>query len=206
MMKRRHLPSKSFVKHPRYGSHPHVSGVKVPELEIRASFWSLQDGEIYPDSVLLANTEQQNYSVFPRQYYVDIRRVCRACDRPFIFFAKEQRYWFETLKFFVDADCVQCPDCRSELRAVQRRIQNYSNAMAKKTLNDKELDGLVKDAVFLFERGALKNLSILGAIKNRALKQLPGFDSTHALALALDQARLAQQLTEPTAQTDSFED
>jgi len=138
---------------------------------------------------LLANTEKQNYSVFPRQYYVDVRRVCRACDRPFIFFAKEQRYWFETLNFFVDADCVLCPDCRRESRSVQRRMRSYSDAMLKGTLSDEELDTLVKDAAFLFSRGAIKNLSTLGALKNRALKQLPGFASTAALAVALSQAR-----------------
>ncbi len=190
--KRRRRPCQSFVEHPRYGSLPHVSRIRVPESETRSGFWSLRRDDLFPESVLLADTEKQNYSVFPRRYYVDVRRVCRQCDRPFIFFAKEQRYWFETLRFFVDADCVQCPDCRRESRSVQRRMRRYSDAMARQRLNDDELDTLLRDATFLLGKGVLKNLNTLGALKNRAMKQLPHSASVLALSQALAAARAEQ--------------
>jgi putative zinc ribbon protein len=139
--------------------------------------------------VLLARTEEQNYAVFPRRYYVDVLRTCGSCARHFIFFAKEQRYWFETLKFFVDADCVLCPDCRRESRSIQRRLRRYSDLMKRETRAEDELQVLVDDATYLFERGVLRNVAALGALKNEALRSIPGYLGTVTLAQALAKAR-----------------
>lgn len=185
------MPRRKFVEHPRYGSVPHASGVVVSEEKIREGFWSLRSETMFPESVLVARPEEQNYSVFPRQYYVDVLRECRTCGRSFIFFAKEQRYWFETLKFFVDADCVHCPDCRRESRAVQRRVRRYSDLMKKKSRTQDELEVLVDDATYLFANGALRNVTTLGALKNEAQKAIPGYSGTVALAEALRSTRSA---------------
>ena len=188
MRKRRDSPL-HFVEHPRYGSVPHTSGVKVAEDRIREGFWSLRQEAMFPESVLLADTSKQNYAVFPRAYYVDVQRQCRMCNRPFIFFAREQCYWYETLRFFVDADCVHCPACRRESRTSQRRIRRYSDLMAKPVHTTGELETLVDDALYLFVRGALRNLSTLGALKNKALKAIPMHPGTSALAEALAKTR-----------------
>jgi hypothetical protein len=185
------MPHRKFVEHPRYGSTPHTSGVDIPEDKIRAGFWSLAREAMFPESVLVATPEAQNYSVFPRQYYVDVLRECRTCARSFIFFAKEQRYWFETLKFFVDADCVHCPACRRESRAVQRRVRRYSDVMKKRNRTPGDLQILVDDATYLFASGALRNLTTLGALKNDAQRTIPGYSGTAALAEALRNARSA---------------
>ncbi len=188
MPKRRRSPN-NFVEHPRYGALPHVSGIVVPEEAIRDSFWSLRRETMFPESVLIARTEEQNYSVFPRLYYVDVLRTCRFCGRRFVFFAKEQRYWFETLKFFVDADCVLCSDCRRESRSIQRRVRRYSDLMKRETRTTDEMETLVDDTTYLFERGVLRNVSTLGALKNQALKSIPAYGGTQALAQALVKAR-----------------
>ncbi|WP_405632352.1 zinc-ribbon domain containing protein [Pseudoalteromonas sp. Ld20] len=38
---------------------------------------------------------KQRYCIYPRNLYIDIQKQCVDCHRPFIFFAKEQQYWFE---------------------------------------------------------------------------------------------------------------
>lgn len=184
--------AKDFVAHPRYGSAPLPSGLTVPEEAIRQGYWGLQGATIFPESVLLADPEKQNYSVCPRTYYVDVARTCRTCHRPFIFFAREQRYWFETLRLWVDADCVQCAPCRRESRAVQRRLRRYSDVCARTDASDKELMFLVDDALYLLERDVLKNLSSLGAVKNRAMKAISHYPGVAALADAINAARLTQ--------------
>ncbi len=42
--------------------------------------------------------------------------VCRTCARTFLFFAREQQYWYEDLHFYIDTDCVHCPTCRGSRR------------------------------------------------------------------------------------------
>lgn len=147
---------------------------------------------IFPETALIANTTLQNFAVYPRKYYVDILKECRQCHRPFIFFAREQRYWFETLKFYVDADCVHCPKCRRESRVLQRRLRRYSDLFAKKDITRKELMFLVDDARHLLERGVLKNLSNLGSVKNKAMKEIPEYQGVLELAEAIKAAKLAQ--------------
>lgn len=181
-----------FVRHPRYGNAPFPSGLDIAEETIRRGFWGLASGTIFPETVLVADPEKQNYSICPRRYYVDVSRTCRRCRRPFIFSAREQRYWFETLRFWIDADCVHCSDCRRESRVIQRRLRRYSDVVARADPSDKELMFLVDDALYLLERDVLKNLSTLGAVKNRALKAIAHYPGVAALAGAISAARLTQ--------------
>lgn len=192
MTRKKSTNSGNIVPHPRYGSSPRPSGLKVPEDELRRGFWRLGIDAIFPETAILANTEMQNYSFFPRKYYVDAMRTCRTCQRPFIFSAREQRYWFETLRFYVDADCVHCSECRRASRVLQRRLRRYSDVFAKPRPSRKELMFLVDDAVYLLERAVLKNLSNLGAVKNRALKAIPEYPGVVLLAQAIQAAKKAQ--------------
>jgi len=187
--RRSQTKSGNYVPHPRYGTEPIPSGYKVDEDTIRRGHWRLSRDRIFPETVLAANTEKQNYALYPRKYYVDVERICRTCDRPFLFFAREQRYWFETLRFFVDADCVFCPECRRASRAVQRRLRRYSDLYAKPEPSRKELMFTVDDAIFLVEHGVLKNLSNVGAMKNRAAKVIPEYPGLELLCAALQAAR-----------------
>ena len=177
--------SEQYVPHPRYGSSPRPSGAKISATDLRRGFWRLHGDTLFPETALIADTERQNFSIYPRKYYVDVLRSCRTCHRPFIFFAKEQRYWFETLRFFVDADCVHCPDCRRESRKVQRRLRRYSDLLAKSEPTRKELMFLVEDGTYLLAQGVLKNLSSLGSVKNQAIKYIPEYPGIACLAEAI---------------------
>jgi Probable zinc-ribbon domain len=184
------LPA-DLVPHPRYGSAPHVSGLTFSEGLIRAGFWRHQREQLFVHSVLVADATKQNYSVFPCEFYVDVLRTCRNCSRPFIFFALEQRHWYETLRFSIDADCVLCSPCRRDARSVRRRLRRYSDLRQKPLRSDRELMFLVDDGAYLIARGVLRNLSTLGQLKNEALKRIPEFRGTSKLVEALTHARAA---------------
>lgn len=184
------------MPHPRYGSSPRPSGAKIPEDDLRRGYWRLSGETLFPETALIANIDNQNFSIYPRQYYVDVLRSCRTCHRPFIFFASEQRYWFETLRFYVDADCVYCPDCRRVSRTVQRRLRRYSDLFAKSEPTRKELMFLVDDGTYLLAQGVLKNLSNLGLLKNRAMKHIAEYPGVASLADAIKAVRDAQREAE----------
>ena len=189
MPKREHLLPPNIVPHWRYGNAPRPSGIQVSEDEIRSGFWRYSRERMFPESVLVADPSKQNYAIFPRSYYVDVLRECQSCKRPFIFFALEQRYWFETLGFFVDADCVLCPSCRRDYQSLRRRLRRYSDLLKKGDVSPKELRFLVDDGAYLFARGVLKDVNNLGRLKNRALKVIPEYVGTKVLAQELASAR-----------------
>jgi hypothetical protein len=166
-----------------------VSGVKVPRDKIERGHWSYGYQTIYPESVLVADTSKQNYSIYPREYYVDLLEYCRTCNRPFIFFAREQKHWFETLRFFVDARCVLCPECRRDSQTHRRRLRRYSDLFAKPTKSARDLMHLVNDGAYLLRRGVLRNLSTLGRLKNEAARRIPDYQGTLQLAEVIKRAR-----------------
>ena len=58
----------------------------------------------------------------PRYFYVDQEKTCRQCGEAFTFGAKEQKYWYETLKFHFRSVAIRCPACRRR-RRTQRALQ-----------------------------------------------------------------------------------
>lgn len=189
MGKRKDHGTPELVHHPRYGAVPSTSGLSVPKDELLHGHWSYQRDTIYSQSVLVADVSKQNYATFPRRYYVDVLRNCRTCNRRFIFFAREQKHWFETLRFYTDADCVHCTDCRRENQTVRRRLRRYSDLMAKATKTQKDFTALVDDATYLVRRGVLRRLDRLGHLKNEASKLIPEYPGTRQLAELLKRTR-----------------
>lgn len=164
------------MKHHRKAiQSPKPAAQKLPtEKEIRKGYWGYGEDEyIYPDSVLVADTTKQKYSAVPRLYYVDIVRSCRDCQHEFIFYATEQRHWYETLGFYIDADCVRCLKCRVTDQTLRRRFQRYSKTVSRKDLTDEEFITLLEDTLFLYESGLLKTDQQLRRLRNQARKRLP---------------------------------
>jgi|SRR5690606_33273733 len=117
---------KKYVNHPRYGNEPLPSSEKIPADAIANAHWRYSGLKYFPETAISADTSKQNYAVYPRRIYVDIEESCEVCRRPFIFFAKEQKYWFEELGFWIDAHCTRCIECRKndqEIRLMQKRYQ-----------------------------------------------------------------------------------
>ena len=179
--KLRHL-----VPHPRFGCAVRPSGHVVSAEEIRDSYWGYPTQTVFPESAVPANIAKQNYSTFPRTYYVDILKKCRDCNRGFLFFAEEQQYWYEELGFHIDADCVRCSECRKHDQTTRQRFQRYSEYIGADDLSDDSLAILIDDAVFLWEHGMLKNQHNLGRLKNLANRRIPNHPTTEAINKLLD--------------------
>tara|TARA_A100001391_G_scaffold185888_1_gene154715 strand:- start:1000 stop:1533 length:534 start_codon:yes stop_codon:yes gene_type:complete len=92
--------------------------------EVRLGWWASPEDRI-PETAIEARPSQQIKATIPVTHYVDLKRRCRDCSRPFIFFAEEQQYWYETLHFYVGADCVRCTECRKEQRRVNGLRDRY---------------------------------------------------------------------------------
>lgn len=176
------LPS-GLVPHPRFGDKVVPSGYEASLGEIRNSYWGYRSATVFPESAIPADTTKQNFSVFPRGYYVDMLKRCRECGRPFLFFAREQQYWYETLGFYIDADCADCPECRHSHHELRKRFHRFAENIGRPEVSDKDFATLVEDAVFLWKAGILTNEQKLRRLRNLAKKRIP----SSAAAASIDE-------------------
>jgi hypothetical protein len=162
-----HIKTKHrFVDHPRYGNQPILSGENYSMGEVRSAFWQYSSllyvqKLIFPQSAIRADVAKQKYGYSPRPLYVDIARPCRTCHRWFLFYALEQKYWFETLGFFVDADCVNCQECRHAEHNFEGGIDRYGLLLANEEKTDAEWQELSKLADFLYAERYIKKAETL---------------------------------------------
>lgn len=175
-----------LVPHPRYGDQVIPSHENVDADELRASFWRYGHETIFPESAIRGDVSKQKYATFPRPYYVDVLKTCRTCERAFLFFALEQKYWHEDLGFWIDADCVLCPDCRATDQRIRRHFRRYSDRIGRADLSDRDLQTLLSDAVFLAEAGIIRHEQHLRNLLARGRRRLPGSKVTAALSKLLD--------------------
>lgn len=180
-----------LVPHPRYGAESVASGEGLSEATVRASYWGYHDAVLYPESAIVADWRRQNFSTFPRGTYVDLRERCRDCGREFLFFAREQKHWYEELGFYVDARCVRCPACRKTEGTLRRRFTRYAEAVAKRELDDAELLTALGDALFVWEAGLLRDAGKLRRWKNLAVRRLPAAKVTAQLVATVASLRSA---------------
>ena len=186
-----------LVPHPRAREMARATHRSVPAMsveQIRAQVWQTWRSTIVPGTAILAHEQAQKYALFPRRVYADLLKQCKACARPFLFYANEQRFWYETLRIPIDADCVMCAPCRKRAHRIKGCQFRYASAMNAPRLDAKAMKGLVDDALFLFEQGLVRNLARLGAIKNRARRELADYEGTARLARALACAHEAAEM------------
>jgi hypothetical protein len=167
-----------IVPHPRYGSAVIPSGTKATAAEVRGSFHGYRKEKIYPESAIPADLTRQNFTTFPRGYYVDTLKVCRDCGRSFLFFAREQQHWYEELGFYIDADCVRCPACRRMDQELAQSRRRYAELVGREDLDDEELATLVEDAAHLWNDGILRDEQKLRWLRNLARRRIPGSRAT----------------------------
>ena len=155
----------NYVNHPLYGSEPIPSGNSYTKQEIDNAHWRNKSVRYYPETAIPAATEKQSDNVYPRQLYVDIAEQCVDCHRPFLFFAKEQQYWFEELKFWIDAHAIKCSECRKKTRAINRLQISYANLVIKESRTPEENQLLKSSAQQLFYLGVINKVNKLNAIR-----------------------------------------
>jgi hypothetical protein len=83
--------------------------------------------------------------------YFDAKRVCRRCGRPFLFFAEEQRHWYEDLMFPLEADCLDCAPCRKDEQRLRAIRQQYETLLEKTPRAETDTLELVESGLFLVE-------------------------------------------------------
>ncbi len=170
--KLRRMPTdRRYVEHPRYGDRPIFSGENWTEAEIRQCYWRYgSERRLYAESAIRADLSRQSFCCAPRRVYVDVERRCRSCGRLFLWFALEQKYWFEVLGFFCDADCQHCQDCRHMAHVLRERRMAYDALLAKPDKTTAEWDRLAELGEALFAEGYIRKPETL--LKSRMPKAM----------------------------------
>ncbi|MCG8315269.1 MAG: zinc-ribbon domain-containing protein [Pseudomonadales bacterium] len=153
MSKKRKSRFKDYVDHPRYGDKPIYSGEKYSLEEILRAHWRYSEDSIFLETAIKADIEKQNFSIYPRSIYVDIQKRCESCGKWFLFFAKEQKYWYETLGFYIDADCVKCVNCRKKEQEIKYLMNRYAELVKVSERTKAQTKELKNIALELFQQG-----------------------------------------------------
>jgi hypothetical protein len=115
-----------FVEHPRYGRRPRLTGLNpIEDFEGTIFHWHSREDVRVPNTAIRADLSKQSRATVPVTHYFDVRRQCQECGKPFLFFAEEQRHWYEELGFPLEADCVRCVQCRKHQQGLARTRERY---------------------------------------------------------------------------------
>lgn len=179
------VPAGSVV-HPVYGAGPANSGIQVTADAIRRGARLYGDEEFFPGSVLVADTRRQNFAVYPKNYYVDVLNECLSCGAPFVFFAQEQKHWFETLRLHVATDCLSCSHCRALAIANRQPLKRLSNCAVAVASTAQQATNCVGRAVVLMGsaamRRAFQKLQGLAVLRKRPQADLAKYPRAQGLA------------------------
>ena len=157
-----------FVTHPRYGQRPRITGLN-PETDYGGDVflhWHSPKECRIPNTAICANLSRQAPATVSVTHYFDVKRQCHDCGKPFIFFAEEQKYWYEELGFGLDSDCVRCVPCRKKQQGIARLREKYEELfhIPERTI-DQNLEmaecclGLIEASVF--HKQQLQHIRIL---------------------------------------------
>ncbi|MBK9090023.1 MAG: zinc-ribbon domain-containing protein [Holophagales bacterium] len=149
-------PTKRTRRHRLFGEVPLLPGPGASGLSGPA--WTY-DPDYRPDLPAGAVRGDPRRQLFccevPRYFYVDADRTCRDCGAPFVFSAREQKHWYETLGFRLDAAAVRCLSCRRVYRrdrGIARALADASRALAEAPLHPPAVLAYARAAVAHAER------------------------------------------------------
>ncbi|NKB54346.1 MAG: hypothetical protein GKR97_19405 [Rhizobiaceae bacterium] len=130
----------SFVEHPRYGRHPQITGLNPkPDFDTRVFLhWASPADQRIENTAIVADLQRQSPATIPVTHYFDVKRVCRDCNSPFLFFAQEQQHWYEDLEFPLESDCVRCSPCRKMQQGLVQKQARYEELfhLAQRTFDE----------------------------------------------------------------------
>lgn len=134
-------PARPTRRHPLFGEVPIVPGPGPGADGGPGRVW-VYDPDFrppLPPGAVRGDPRRQLFCCdVPRYFYVDLERTCRACGAAFVFSAREQRHWYETLGFRLDASAVRCLPCRRAFRrdrGVSKALEVASRALAEGPLH-----------------------------------------------------------------------
>jgi len=97
----------------------------ITDRKLPSAAFNAYDVRRIPDTAILADLTRQTPAMVAVTHYFDLDRVCIDCDRRFIFFAAEQKHWYEELGFGLESECVRCVDCRKREQGLTQTAQRY---------------------------------------------------------------------------------
>ena len=157
-----------FVEHPRFGRGPRFTGV-FPDHKVeivRTSWWTAFDDEIGQEdfsancgiaiegTAIKADLSAQTPMTFPFTYYYDVTRKCHSCAKLFIFFAEEQKYWYEELQFYGGVNCHHCIVCRKQRQHVRVTTKRYEELLRVVGRTTEQTLDFIECGISLVEAGA----------------------------------------------------
>lgn len=126
-MKRKPDEYATYIKHPRYGRGPRITGLNLETVyggDVFIHWHSSKECRI-PNTAITADLTKQTPATVSVTHYYDVKRKCVDCGKGFIFFAEEQKHWYEELGFGLDSDCVRCDVCRKRQQGLARKRERY---------------------------------------------------------------------------------
>lgn len=143
-----------FVEHPRYGRGPRLTGLN-PRVDLEGTFlhWHSPDSCRVPGTAVVADLQKQVPATVPVTHYFDVERRCRDCGRMFLFFAEEQRFWYEELRFRLESDCVRCVPCRKRRQGISRISEQYESLFHRRDRTAEESLTMAECCLELMEHG-----------------------------------------------------
>jgi len=172
------LGSAEFRQHPLYGKIPLIPSTHLTA-EGRMYTFHEYDPNYAPDmprGAVRGNIRQQNlcfHCNVPKYFYVDEQKTCIQCGQAFIFSAREQKFWYETLKFYGTSQAIRCPQCRRKKRSEKNlcaQIGSTKSALKQDQDNPALLLGLSEAIVRYHAVSGQANLTEAIAAARRARK------------------------------------
>ncbi|WP_395788594.1 zinc-ribbon domain containing protein [Aquimonas sp.] len=148
--------SDDFVPHPRYGDEPRLTGLNPKENSGTGKVylhWHSPSEVRVPNTAIAADTSRQLQPTIAVTHYFDSRRRCVDCRDSFLFFAAEQKYWYEVLGFPLESNCVRCVPCRKKQRGLETQRQRYEDLFALEDRTANQDIELVESALTLVAAG-----------------------------------------------------
>lgn len=146
-----------YAEHPRYGYEPRMTGLDIDTNKNKKSsvvhlHWFSTAETRIKGTAILANRHKQVDDFFRFTHYYDEKRQCEDCQKPFIFYAQEQKYWYEVLRFPSVADCICCVACRKKRRAISWYHRRYGELSQLNKRSSEENIEMAACGLFLIEK------------------------------------------------------
>jgi len=77
------------------------------------------------------------YGLLP-QFYIDKAYKCRDCGSDEIWTAKQQKWWYETVKGHIDSTAVRCRRCRNIIKKQKFEQKKHMEEMAQRVPHPNE--------------------------------------------------------------------
>jgi hypothetical protein len=84
---------------------------------------------LIPGTAVEADLARQTRATVSVTHYYDLDSFCSDCQQRFIFFAEEQKYWYEDLGIPLEAQADRCSPCRKRRQNIARIRRRYEELL-----------------------------------------------------------------------------